>query len=221
MAGDESVNRRQGFKQMSAAGAAVLLAAAGLLPFAGGCIIIVPTIPQNIQGYGCRHVLLSDRGKPVETEGLLLMSSTYEGPLPPSDYVRCWKVESGEVTVPQASEVRYSDTAVGPLIGPPIGYIGMYLNTKWTHLYPLVPGNVPAGWPEYDTADDTVSQRGVKVHWVRLMTADATLECRYLDVILKIADYESLNADDKSARNQARQYATERLNALGPPPAGS
>jgi hypothetical protein len=190
----------------------LLLVLACSLTVAGGCVVIVPTVPENIPGYGTHYSWVDEDGIPIEAAGLMLMHSIYEaGPY----YVRCWKVSGSCVDVPKASGVRFFGSPWGPMIGPPLGYFGMFMNPKFTDITPLAPGYVPAGWPTYDRGDRIVNSRNVESLRIQLMPADPALEHEYLTGVLRVLDARG-EGDDEAAREEARQYATERLNALEP-----
>jgi len=198
------------------------MALLGALFVGSGCVIILPTIPTNVPAYGNHYVLVDERGKALEQQGLLLMRSIYAaGP----DLVRCFPVDRGIVDVPKASKGRYFGSLWGPIVGPPWGYFGMFMNPKFTIINPLVPGYVPAGWPENPDWDYLVSSNHPhreRVH-LHLMRADPELECEYLSGA--VPSSEVLESEDQTALDRAQQYVQDRLKVLealpeaGAPPA--
>jgi hypothetical protein len=182
-----------------------------VLAAGGGCVIILPTIPANVPGCGVEYRLVDERGDRAPEVGLLLMKSHYrDGQL---DLVQAFPVKDGAATVPRKTDVRYQDFGIGCMFSPiPYIYIGWFGNPKDTHLYPLVPGYVPTGWPNPDLWEGTVRAGEPPRTILHVMKADGELERKYLEEAT--LSYRSDQGGDKAALEQARAYVCERTYAL-------
>ncbi len=173
-----------------------------------GCVAILPTIPQNVPGYGQAYCVVDEKGE-TGPSGLLLLVSTYK--CVGQDSFGCFPIEHGRVEVPAKTDVRY-DYVTGGLIFLPLVYVGWFQNPSFTGFLPLVPGYVPIASAKYPRFGATPSTAGE----IRVMAADAASEEDYLVRVwfdyLQIQYH--LKEDEGSQWERARNYVIDRFQEL-------
>jgi hypothetical protein len=201
----------------------LFVAALGLAATAlgsSGCIVILPPIPQSVWGYGQGYEFVDERGAPVNSGGWLLMRSpyTYDDK---NELIRCFPIlRTGYAEVPKTALPRFESGPLGLMceeweIELPLGFYAMWCNPLWTEVYPLLPGYVPTGWPEH-AGPIFIDESRPPPRVIHLMRTSRRMERQYLEEYTRSMGTEM--GENKSAIEQAQQYAHHRLQELGGEP---
>jgi hypothetical protein len=181
-----------------------------------GCIVLLPPMPRNVWGYGQVYELVDESGEPVKSGGRLLLRSpyTYDDK---NELIRCFPVrETGCADVSKTAEPRFEAGPLGLMCEQwgtvlPLGFYAMWCNPRWTEVYPLLPGYVPADWPER-AGPVVVDESRPPPRVIHLMHASPAVERQYLEKCTKSRGAET--GQNKSALELAQQYALGRCREL-------
>jgi len=181
-----------------------------------GCVIL-PTIPVRVPGYGRTYKIVDETGRPVGS-GLLVLQSHYEMAAP---MVRVFDIREGQALVPGRTDIRYGHGLWGAAYLPIPGYFGMLHNPKFTSLFVLADGYVPAdtqpihGSPGHSFTTPLINQKNPGPDVIRLRRADGVLEREWLEYCAKsIRDDNRSTRGDMAARQRVLDYIAKRLDEL-------
>lgn len=112
-----------------------------------GCLIPLPPTPLNLPAHGHTYRIHDQANRPVADDGLLIISTKYEGI---STRIDCYPIRDGKAAVPVAFDVRGMLVPMFWWYSSKHGWYPTYVpaffiyftNADHAYVYPLVPGHI-------------------------------------------------------------------------------